>query len=92
MRVPSYHQEVLDTVTRVVRKAISDVLIPSGFQSWLKKIVNSIASPSPSVASLAKVSQGTAQHRVADYLQAAQNEVPFATWRPVDDHTGAWLL
>ena len=92
MRVPSYHQEVLDTVTRVVRKAISDVLIPSGFQSWLKKIVNSIASPSPSVASLAKVSRGTAQHRVADYLQAAQNEVPFATWKPVDDHTGAWLL
>ena len=56
MRVPSYHQEVLDTVTRVVQKAISDVLIPSGFQSWLKKIVNSIASPSPSVASLAKAS------------------------------------
>ena len=92
VRVPSYHQEVLDTVTRVVRKAISDVLIPSGFQSWLKKIVNSRASPSPSVASLAKVSRGTAQHRVTDYLQAAQNEVPFATWRPVDDHTDAWLL
>ena len=81
---------VLDTICRLIRKEIGKILLPPGLQNWLKKIVNTIAAPYGCLSGQSGTPDSSAT--TAEYLQAAQDLVPFARWSPIDDATGSWFL
>ena len=91
VKVPSYSQDVLDAVKRVVCTELRSLWLPPGLCRWLCTVINVIPAPTACIAEFAKVSRSVLAGRVAHALDERNTDCQLGEWVPAGS-SGAWVV